>query len=165
MKTRNWVACTLLAAAAYGSSHYLGLDVRHAIAITLAAFMAGVAYVLLDSLSGDPGRLEPERVRTPRGLDEVQALAFSLSANGGRTGNRARLLLVKLADRTLRQDGFHPADDDIPDGLGSSLTALLDRRIQETDLPRGTVPAAVRELEAYLSAEHPLQPATEPELT
>ncbi len=165
MKTRNWVACTLVAALTCGSTYYFGLDIRHNIAATLAAFMAGVAYILLESLTGDPARHEPETVRAPRGLDEVQAIAFSLSVNGGRPGNRARLLLVKLADRALDQKSLPGTNDHVPDGMGRSLTALLDPDIQETDLPRGTVATAVRELEDYLATEHPLQPATEPEPT
>ncbi len=159
MRMRNWFSCVLLAALAFAACYYLGVDLRHTIAITLAAFAAGGAYVLLESLSGEPSMPEPEKVRTPRGLDDVQALAFSLSVNGGRSGNRARMLLADVGNRALEQDG----EDHSANQVGSSLAAALNRTITDQDLPRGTIPAAVKELEHYLSRSHHLPPARTPE--
>lgn len=152
MRAGNWIACFLLAIVAGTAAVFLGVDVRHTVAITMAAFMAGAVNILLEALSGSKAVLDPARIPADRGLGDIQSLAFSLSVNKGFAGNRAQLQLRRAARGTLSLYGL------TPDDAGPALADIFSPQHDGQDMPRPLLLAVIVELEQLLS-EQPTRPA------
>lgn len=94
MKRSAWVVTAVLVALAVGGGWFFGLDQRHAVALTGAAFGAGVVNGLLDAVHL-PRILPPPPARPELGSVDVRALEFSLSS--AEPGARAVLELRAAA--------------------------------------------------------------------
>lgn len=152
MRPGNWIACILFATIAGTAAVFLGVDVRHTVAITAAAFMAGAVNILLEALPGSKAVLDPARIAADRGLGDIQSLAFSLSVNKGFAGNRAQLQLRRAARGTLSLYGL------TPDDAGPALADIFSPQYDGQDMPRPLFLAAITELEQILH-EPPARPA------
>lgn len=94
MRNSAWAITGVLVALALLSSWFFGLDGRHAVILVAAAFAAGIANGLLEAVDL-PRPVPPALKETARGLDDLQALEFSLSS--AEPGARAALEMHAVA--------------------------------------------------------------------
>lgn len=125
MKRSAWAITAALVILAVVSAWFFGLDARHAVVLVGAAFAAGIANGLLESVDVPRAGLTPLPVPA-RGLAEIQALEFSLSSAD--PGMRAVLEVHELAVDAARTRPDVPRSPSFDAFVAQPQPAPLDHR-------------------------------------
>lgn len=125
MKGSAWVITLVLTALAVVAGWFFGLDPAHAVVLAGAGLAAGIANGVLESVDA------PRRVLTPlpqpvRGLADLQALEFSLSAS--EPGMRAILELHSLARDVIAARASAPRTTALNTFAGGTAPSALGPR-------------------------------------